>query len=99
MNHLGRLWRGELSLDSAFWNWAVIGGLIVNGLSSALFAYLIMAELPIWAAVAGYSFSVPYNVIVAVGVWRSADRHDGDRRFAETARLVTAVGMILLSVT
>ena len=99
MKHLGRLWRGELTLDDAFWTWAVIGGLIVNGLSSAGFVYLVMAEQQVAALIVGYVFSIPYNVIVAVGVWRSAEHHEGDQRWAEIARIGTAVGMILLSVT
>ena len=99
MTRLGRLWRGELTLDEAFWTWAVLGGLVVNIASSALFVVLIMQEQQIAAFVVGYLFSVPYNILVAVGVWRSADKHDGDRRWAEIARIVTAAGAILLSVT
>jgi hypothetical protein len=80
---LGRLWRGELALDNAFWNWAVIGGLAVNLTSS----------------IAGYIFSVPYNIFVSVGVWRSAERYTGERKWAELAQIVTLVGMVLLTVT
>ncbi len=99
MKHLGRLWHGELALQNAFWNWAVIGGLIVNGVSSALFLFLITADRPIPALIAGYAFTVPYNVIVAVGVWRSAERYAGERRWADLAQIVTVIGMVLLSVT
>jgi len=99
MKHLSRLWRGELALDNAFWNWAVLGGLFINGASSALFLILIMADREISALIVGYSFSVPYNIVVLVGVWRSAERYPGDRRWADLARIVTAVGAVLLSVT
>ena len=98
MKHLSRLWRGELALENAFWNWAVIGGLLVN-FSSALFLMLISADRPILALVVGYSFSVPYNIVVIVGVWRSAAAYTGDRRAADLMRIVTTVGGILLSVT
>ena len=94
-----RLWRGEIALPDAFWNWAVIGGLAVNLISSAAFLFLIMADRPVAAAVAGYLVSVPYNIVVAVGVWRAADRYDGERRWADLARIVTVAGMVLLSVT
>jgi len=47
----------------------------------------------------GYVCSVPYNLVAVVGVWRSAARHQGERAHAELARLVTLVGMILLSMT
>ena len=99
MRHLRRLWAGELELDNAFWNWAVIGGLIVNLSSSAAFVYLIMAGQPIAALIAGYALSLPYNALVTVGVWRSAERYKGERRFADMARAVTVIGMVLLSIT
>ena len=99
MKHLFRLLQGELALENAFWNWAVFGGLIINVSSSTLFLFLIMADRPISALIVGYAFSVPYNVIVSVGVWRSAGRYAGERRWADLARIVTVIGMILLSVT
>jgi hypothetical protein len=99
MKHLLRLLHGELALENAFWNWAVFGGLIVNIVSSGLFLFLIMADRLIWAFIAGYAFSVPYNIIVTVGVWHSAGRYTGERRWAGLARVVTVAGMILLSVT
>ncbi len=98
MNNLRHLWRGELTLQNAFWNWAVFGGLIVNVVSGALFLFLIMADRPIPAFIVGYAFPVPYNVIVLVGVWRSAGRFPGERCLADYARIVTVVGMVLLSV-
>ena len=99
MKHLFRLLRGELALEIAFWNWAVCGGLVINIVSSVLFLFLIMAERPVSAFIVGYAFSLPYNVIATVGVWRSAERYPGERRWAELARIVTVIGMILLSVT
>jgi hypothetical protein len=99
MYRLGALWQGELPLQNAFWNWAVLGGLIVNIASSALFLVLIMADRPTAALIVGYGFSIPYNVVVSVGVWRSAAHYAGEQRWATVAKLVTLTGMILLSVT
>ena len=96
---LRRLWRGELPLADAFWNWAVFGGVLVNGITTFLFLLLIWADRPIEALFVGYAFSVPYNIIAAVGVWRSAEAYAGDRRWATVARIVTVIGMVLLSVT
>ena len=99
MTSLCHLWRGELPLPDAFWNWAVFGGLVINVASSALFLFLITADRPLIAYVAGYAPSVPYNVIVTIGVWRSAERYSGDRLWAELARIITIIAMVLLSVT
>jgi len=58
-----------------------------------------MADRPIAAFILGYALSVPYNILVTVGVWRSAERYTGERKWADLARIVTIAGMILLSVT
>ncbi len=99
MKTLCRLWHGELELRNVFWKWAVFGGLLINVASSTLFLFLIMADRPISALIAGYAFSLPYNAIVLVGVWRSAERFSGERRLADLARIVTVIGMVVLSVT
>src|SRR5688572_2762608 len=75
MTALRCLWRGEVPLAQAFWNWAVIGALIVNGATTLAFLILIMVERPFAALIAGYAISVPYNILVAVGVWRAAGRY------------------------
>ena len=99
MKNLGRLWNGDLALADAFWTWAVFGGLIVNLVSTGAFLLLIVADRPLAAAIAGYAFSVPYNIAVVVGVWRSAGRYDGERKWADLARIGTLAGMVILSVT
>ncbi len=97
MKNLCRLWHGELALQNAFWNWAVFGGLTINVVTTALFLFLIIADRPISALIVGYAIPVPYNAIVLVGVWRSAERFAGERRLADYARIVTVIGMVLLS--
>ena len=99
MTNLIQLWRGELALVHAFWNWAFSGGLIVNATTSTLFLVLIANDRPVAALIAGYALSIPYNIIVSVGVWRSAERYQGDRQWADLARVVTIAGMVVLSVT
>jgi hypothetical protein len=99
MASLSRLWRGELPLKDAFWNWAVGGGLVVNALSSAAFLFLIADDRLLAAYIAGFAPSLPYNVIVTIGVWRAAGHYRGERRWADLARIVTVIGMIILSVT
>ena len=99
MNALRRLWRGDLPLPQAFWTWAVGGGILVNVTTSIVFLALIMAGYVVAAFVAGYALSVPYNIVAAVGVWRSAGRYEGERHWADLARIVTVAGMVLLSLT
>lgn len=99
MGELRRLWTGEMPLIRAFWTYAVLFGVAINLLTSGMFIALIAAERPLAALFAGYGLSVPYNIVATVGVWRAAARHDGNPAHAELARIVTLVGMLLLSLT
>ncbi len=99
MTAFRRLWLGAMPLPEAFWQWAVLGGILVNGSTTAGFLALLVAERPFLAFFVGYVLSVPYNIVVTVGVWRSAGRYPGDAQWANLARGVTVVGMTVLSLT
>jgi hypothetical protein len=96
---VARLWAGEVPLHRAFWDVAVIGGLAINFATSMLFFVLVMADRPIAALVAGYSLSVPYNGLALVAVWQSARRYEGERIWADLARIASLVLIVALSVT
>lgn len=94
-----RLWRGEAPLDSAFWNWAVIGALVVNITTTIGFFLLMMERQMLPAYLVGYGLSLPYNLLVLVGVWRSAARYAGPPHLAILARWVAALLLAVLSLT
>ncbi|MEK9661971.1 MAG: hypothetical protein VW644_09585 [Alphaproteobacteria bacterium] len=98
MSALGRLWRGELPFADAFWSWAVLGGILVNAVTSGMFYFLLVVEQTVPALIVGYGLSIPYNFVVTVGVWRSAEHHPR-RTWAEAARIITLSAMVFLSVT
>jgi hypothetical protein len=77
----------------------VAGGLVVNLATSIAFLALITQGATVAALFVGYVLSVPYNIVAAVGVWRSAGRYPGPRHLAQAARLVTVIGMTVLSLT
>ena len=99
MSRLRALWSGDLPLGEAFWTYAVAIGLAVNLITSLLFLVLISADQALMALIVGYGLSVPYNVVALVGVWRAAARYEGERIHADLARLVSLVGMVLLTLT
>jgi hypothetical protein len=94
-----KLWAGEVPLAQAFWTWAVVGALIVNSVTTFAFLLLIMADKPVIAVLAGYAFSVPYNIIVGVGVWRSAANYLGNPHWSTLARMASVTLLLVLSLT
>jgi hypothetical protein len=99
LRDLRRLWTGELPLRTAFWTWAVAGGLLVNIATTLAFLALVSMDRSLAALVVGYGCSVPYNIVAVIGVWRSADRYAGDPIVANAARFVALLAMVLLSLT
>lgn len=99
MEKLTSLWRGDLSLGEAVWTWAVLGGLLVNVTTSIAFLVLLSMDQPWPALIVGYGCSVPYNVVVVVGVWRSAARYNPPHRHGDSARVAVLVLMTVLSLT
>jgi hypothetical protein len=99
MHRLIGFWRGEEPLSTAFWNWAVLGGLLVNVVTSVLFLTLFIQNQTLLALLIGYGVSIPYNVYATVGVWRAADRFEGERKWADLAKMATIIGMIVLSLS
>lgn len=99
MNDLRRLWRGELPLAQAFWGWLVLGGILVNGATTALNLILVTRDLALTGLVVGYAISVPYTLVALLGVWRAADGYTGDWTSPAIARTCALVIAIVLCVT
>jgi hypothetical protein len=97
MTRLRALWSGDLPLSEAFWTYAVVVGITVNLITTLLFLVLLSWDRPLAALFAGYGLTVPYNMVALVGVWRSAARYGGGRLHADLARIVSLIGMVLLS--
>jgi hypothetical protein len=87
LQRLGELWRGQLPLEIAFWHYAIYYGLIVNVVATTLSIVLLLLDAPIALAVAVHLLPLPYSVVTAFGVWRSADRYTGRRNFATFTRV------------
>lgn len=59
MEKLLALWRGDLNLSDGFWNWAILGGLLVNVTISIAFLMLLSMDQAWAALIFSYGFSVP----------------------------------------
>ena len=92
------LWRGELPLSQAFWEYAGFYGLIAGVASNAAVAAIFLMQLPLAFAVMLHLLPVPYYVVATVGVWRSADRYQGAALWASAARLAVIVWVAILVV-
>ena len=90
-----RLWRGEMPLRTAFWEYAVVYGLVTNLLSvgGAFASHAVGAPIVISAAI--FLLHIPYMLLVIVAVWRSARRYSGHQLWADLARAGVTVWAII----
>jgi hypothetical protein len=88
--------RGGLPLGRAFWVWGILGGALVNLFATLAAVVLVTAELPPWLAALAFAAPIPWNILLLVGVWRSAQRPEVSRGAGLTAQLGIAVWVVVL---
>jgi hypothetical protein len=94
---IARLWRGEVPLAKAFWNYAIAGGLALN--AATTFATFLLLTVDSAAAVAVFLLPVPYYLFMLGAVWRSAERYTGPPARAKAARVAIVVWTLIVCVT
>jgi hypothetical protein len=90
-------WRGEVPLGRAFWVWAILGGAAVNFATTLVSLAIIARGGPGWLALMAFLAPMPWNIVLLVGVWRSADQADVRKDKAQMARLAIVVWVLVLS--
>lgn len=97
MGLVARLWRGEVSLRTAFWLCGVLGAIAVQAALTPVELWPNQARAALGnggiAALALLAFA--YGVFSAMAVWHSADHYPGPRRHAWLARV--GMGIILFA--
>lgn len=93
-----RLWSGGVPLVRAFWDYAVIGGFVVNLAATIGSMALVVRDAPPWLAVVVHFLALPYNVLVLVAVWRSAGNYAGSPLWAKLARAAVVVWVLVATV-
>lgn len=96
VRQLRDLWEGNLPLHEVLWTWGLFRGLLINmGCTLvALWIWLGYDAGPVAAvALVIHFLPVPYNVVFAVGAWRSA----ADPQHSARARQYSRVFAITLA--
>jgi hypothetical protein len=97
MRLIKQLWAGEIPLGLAFWRYTVVYGLLLNLVTHALFFALLVKDADTIPVVLAFVLPIPYNILMIVAVWRSADRYPGPKSSAEAARAAAVLWMVALS--
>ena len=84
---LAALWRGELPLAQAFWEYAIAYGTIANIVATAAAIAAVLAGLPDAVAIFLFLTPLPYIFAAVVGVFRSAATYRGPPEWAIMAKV------------
>jgi hypothetical protein len=85
------LWRGELPLGQAFWEYAIAYGTIANLVATGAAIAAATLSLPEVIALCFFLSPVPYILAAVVGVLRSANKHQGATEWATMAKIAVIV--------
>jgi hypothetical protein len=98
MRLLRALWKGQLPLAQAFWEYAVVYVALANLLATIVAFAVVAADLPAALAVAVFLLPIPYILVAVVGVWRSAAAYVGPPHWASLARTAAVLWGGLMAV-
>jgi hypothetical protein len=87
-----------MPLAQVFWSFTVVFGTLFNLLATGVGLLAMAGGMPAPAAVAIHLLPLPYNFLVLVGVWRSADAFAGPALIATSARIAVAAWFALMMV-
>lgn len=93
-NPILSLWRGEYPLWVTYWIFGALGTAVLNGASMLLYAYKAF-EWPTWLLNGMAWAPIAYWLLILVSIWRAADYYNGPRSWANAAKVMVVVGLIV----
>ena len=85
------LWYGRVPLARIFWDYAIIFGSLANLVSTLAALALFAKGAPALLGLLLHFLPAPYNLLMVVGVWRSAANYRGAQVWAMLARTLILV--------
>ena len=73
-------------------------GLLINVVTSLAFLALLVTDANIALLAVAFAVPIPYNFVMVVAVWRSADRYSGPKTWADLARMGIVIWMVGLTI-
>ena len=89
--HLAALWRGDIPLGQAFWEYAIAYGTIANIVATVVAIATVAVGLPDALAICLFRTPLPYILTAVVGVFRSADKYRGQYQWATMAKITVTL--------
>jgi hypothetical protein len=85
------LWYGRVPLGRIFWEYAILFGTLVNLITTFAALAAFAKGAPVAISILIFLLPAPYNLLMVVGVWRSAANYRGRPMWATLARALIIV--------
>ena len=92
IGYIRDVWSGALPLSRVLWFDTILIGSVVNIITLIVALALFAAHAPTPLAFGIFLFPIPYNVMLFIGVWRSASKVKDDWAFL--ARAIVSIWLI-----
>ncbi len=92
---LAALWRGDIPLGQAFWEYAIAYGTIANIVATAAAIATVAAGL-LALAIFLFLLPLPYILTAVVGVVRSAEKYQGPPQWATRAKIAVILWGVVM---
>lgn len=96
LGRLAALWRGEIPLGQAFWEYAITYGTTANIVATVAAIATVAAGMPDVLGIGLFLVPLPYILTAVVGVVRSADAYRGPPAHAIMAKAAVILWGIVM---
>lgn len=95
---IAALWTGRMPLKSAFWEYAIGYGTLLNLITTFASLAALTAGAGVVTALSLHFLPLPYNLLAVVGVWRSGDNYTGPAIWPPLSRICVIVWAVIASI-
>ncbi len=99
-NFIIKLFKGNISLPITYWVFSVLIGNVLFSVVSQIIEFnyvdIMMTKFGYWTLNILYLFAIAYSVFILIAIWRSAGKYKGKTIWADLARIMVVLNVIVL---
>jgi hypothetical protein len=95
MDLIKRIWNGELPLVKVYWVYGVLVGLLIKVFVEVSYSFVSINHLQSYSYFL-IAILIPYQLLISVGIWRSATVYTNNKVWAVLAKIAAVIGLLVV---
>jgi hypothetical protein len=95
MDLIKRIWNGELPLVKVYWVYGVLVGLLIKVFVEVSYSFVSINHLQFYSYFL-IAILIPYQLLISVGIWRSATVYTKNKVWAVLAKIAAVIGLLVV---